>query len=155
MCKKITIKLIKFIRDLILWLIAWALTPIVEIATFIVVIFKYKLGALNYFKGEGYSFDVRSASRNRSLWNFLFINKNGIRFYTVEDISISAYLGLNARVNKLTLMGWFMYYLLYIIDFTAWKSGGHCEYACKDIEIRIEDGKYPRYKVLFKYNPDY
>lgn len=129
MCKKIIIDIIKFIRDLILWLIAWALTPAVEIITFIVVVFKYGFGALNYFKGEAYSFDVRSASRNRTLWNLLFINKNGYKFTADTKKSISWHIGLNSYINGLTWFGWTMYYFLYIIDFTAWNKGGHCR-AC-------------------------
>ena len=135
MYKKIIINSIKFIRDLILWLIAYVLTPIVEIATFIVVVFKYGFGALNYFKGEAYSFDVRSASRNRSLWNWLFINKKGYKFTPATKKSISWHIGVNSYIGGLTWFGWFMYYFLYIIDFTHWFSDGHCRACVTEKEL--------------------
>ena len=126
-----------FILDFILWLIAYALTPFVELATLIVVIFKYRLGALNYFSGEAYSFDVRSASRNRSLWNFLFINSKGYRFKQSTKKSISWHIGVNSYLSGLSWVGWFMYTALFIIDISSWFRHGHCR-ACvnySDVEI--------------------
>ena len=125
-----TIKqILSFILDLALWIVAYVLVPIVEMATFIVVIFKYGLGALNYFKGEAYSFDVKSSSRNRSLWNFLFVNKNGYKFTKDTKKSISWHIGINSYLSGLTWFGWVMYVILYFIDVTEWCGKGHCR-AC-------------------------
>jgi len=131
-------KLYHFIIDLILWLIAYLLTIPVELATFIIVVIKYGIGALDYFQGEAYSFDVKSASRNRSLWNWLFVNENGYKFTADTKKSISWHIGINSYINGLTWFGWLWYYILYAIDYSNWRNGGHCR-AC------VELGDIPEY----------
>ena len=140
--KKIISKLLHFLLDFVLYLIAWSLTLVVEIATLIVVFFKYGFGFTDYFKGEAYSFDVKSASRNRSLWNFLFLNSKAYSFKSDTKKSISWHLGINSYIKGLSWVGWFMYALLYVIDISKWidwhlfftqfkiKAGlGHCRAA--------------------------
>ena len=120
-------KIAHFLLQFILWLISWILTPIIEFATLVVVIFKYKLGALGYFDGKGLEADYRSARDNRSLWNFLLIGKNGEKFTRDINNTISQMIGKNSYIKKgLTWFGWIMYVLLYIIDVSAWFKGGHC-----------------------------
>jgi len=110
-----------FILQFILWLISWCLTPIIEFATLVVVIFKYKFGAVNYFDGKGLEADYRSARDNRSLWNFLLVGKNGEKFTRKMNNTISQMIGRNSYIRGgLTWFGWFMYYFLYIIDVSAW-----------------------------------
>lgn len=118
--------MIKFITQLILSIIAYVLTPLVEILTFFVVVFKYGQGALHYFDDVGYKQDVHSAGRNRSLWNLLFVSKNGIVFEKDTNKSISLYTGLNFLNETLTIFGLGIYYMLYAIDIKNWKNGGHC-----------------------------
>ena len=130
-------RFIIFLRDLVLFLVAYILTLPVEILTFLVVLFKYGTGALDYFKGEGYSFDIKSASRNRSLWNLLFLPFNAYLFKSDTKKSISWHLGVNSLIDRLTCVGWLMYYLLYLIDFTKWNKGGHCRSIVTEADLEM------------------
>ena len=117
----------------LLYFIAWALTPVVELLTFILVVFKYGKECVHYFDDEGYKLDVKSAGRNRTLWNFVFLlNKGKFPFKKDTSISISAYLGANSYYY-LTWFGWLVYYLLYAVDFTEWHNGGHCRASAKKV----------------------
>lgn len=118
--------MIKFLTQLLLSLIAYVLIPIVELLTFIIVVFKYGKGALNYFDGVGYKQDVQSASRNRSLWNSIFVKKGGFKFKKDTKKSISWYLGKNYKIKTLSLFGLVIYYVLYAIDIKNWNNEGHC-----------------------------
>ncbi len=130
-------RLIVFLRDLVLFLVAYILTLPVEILTFVVVLLKYGTGALDYFKGEGYSFDIKSAARNRSLWNVLFLSSNAYLFKSDTKKSISWHLGVNSLIDRLTWIGWLMYYLLYIIDFIKWNRGGHCRSIVTENDLKM------------------
>lgn len=61
-------------------------------------------------------------------WNFVFSKKgNNYKFGRLGE-TISSCLGKKRLENSLSLIGYGMYYILYILDWTAWKKGGHCVY---------------------------
>lgn len=72
-----------------------------------------------------YNFDRYCGYEFRSLFSFLFVKKEGLKFGNI-DLSISEILGYNQRNKTLTLLGWFLVYILWIIDVTNWFKGGHC-----------------------------
>lgn len=120
-------KIIKFIISLILALVAYLLMLPVEIANFIVVAIKHWRGALDYFDKTWYRLDVISASRNRSLWNTILIKKWGYRFVEGTPKTISYHIGENYNRRTLTVFWKFLYWLLYVIDFSTWNEWGHCQ----------------------------
>ena len=130
--------MIKLTINTILFIIAWALMPIVELVTFIFVVFKYGKGSYDYFDDVAYNFDVISAGRNRTLWNVLFVRQGGLKFKKGTDMSISRVLGINEWLNQLTWFGWFIVYLLWAIDIIHWFNGGHCFQS-----IKAEDFELP------------
>jgi hypothetical protein len=123
--------MIRFLIQFLLAVITWILTPIVHIACFIVVLIKYKKDAIYYFDNMGLEEDIRSSSKNRTLWNFLFVKKNGYRFVRGTTKSISRHIGINFYMEELKILGYVIYYILYVIDFTSWNKGGHCKNAVK------------------------
>lgn len=58
-------------------------------------------------------------------WSFLFSKKGGYRFGRFGE-SLSSCLGRKFEEHTLSLMGYAFYYILYFLDYTAWKTGGHC-----------------------------
>lgn len=114
-------KILKFLSDLILFIIAYITMPFIEFMTMIVVFVKYEEKGFNYFDNLGYSFDVQSASRNRTLWNTILL-KEEAKYKFVKDTkyTISQYIGLNYLNKDLSFIGYTLYYLLYLIDFTNW-----------------------------------
>jgi hypothetical protein len=59
------------------------------------------------------------------LLNTLLIKKNGYKFGDPEE-TISSVLGRNQFVKTLTIIGWVIVILLFIIDYKFWFKGGHC-----------------------------
>ncbi len=123
-------KILKFLSSLLLSIVAYLLIPFVEITTFIIVAIKYKGQALDYFNKTWYKLDVISASRNRTLWNGLFVRKNffwAVYFTKGTNKTISYHIWANYNAGTLTLFWYFSYYFLYAIDFTTWRKWGHCQ----------------------------
>ena len=122
-------EILHFLKELILAVIAWTLQPIVEVATFIVVLFQHGWSALHYFDEKGYRLDVMSARANRSLWNLLFVKKGGYQFTKDTKMSISRILGINTYIGTLTITGKILCVILSLIDYSSWRKGGHCKNA--------------------------
>lgn len=131
--------MIHFLTQLIFFIVSIVLMPIVEFVTFILVVCKYRKGALNYFDDVGYKFDVLSAGRNRTLWNVLFIRHGGYEFKKGTDKTISRVLGINEWLNQLTPVGWAMVYILWAIDYKQWFNGGHCFQSMKIEDFYVPD----------------
>jgi hypothetical protein len=114
----------------LLWLIAWLLAPICEILNFITVLWIYK-------KQRGFFRVISTYSRNMAIDRDRYGNYNyrtGLNFwfsnggieYGNEKETISYTTGIKSIEKTLSLIGWCFYYFLYAIDFTTWKTGGHC-----------------------------
>lgn len=61
----------------------------------------------------------------RTFWNLAFIKKNGYKFGDIEE-TISSALGKNQVKKSLTVFGWIIVYILWVIDYKYWFKGGHC-----------------------------
>jgi hypothetical protein len=61
----------------------------------------------------------------RTLWNITMRSLNGYAFGNVNE-TISSALGKNQRDKTLTWVGWFLVYILWVIDVKYWWKGGHC-----------------------------
>lgn len=135
--------MIKFIKEFILAYVYMLLRPIVDILTIPFVAIKHGKGVLNYFNDIGYHGDIDSASKHRALWNFLFVKKDGFKFYRHTEgntkRTISQILGINEWLNQLTWFGWFIVYLLWIIDYKHWSNGGHCFQSMKAEDFYLPD----------------
>jgi len=51
--------------------------------------------------------------------------KEGYKFGNPEE-TISSALGKNQRDKTLTVTGWVIVIILYILDYKYWRKGGHC-----------------------------
>lgn len=69
--------------------------------------------------------DIFGNYKYKHTWNLLFINKDGYKF-GVQGETISSALGKNQLRNDLTWFGWFIVYVLWLIDTKYWFVGGHC-----------------------------
>lgn len=70
-----------------------------------------------------------------STWNFLFSWKGGYKFGKFGE-TLSSCLGRKKKEKTLSYTGLFLYLLLYAIDVSSWKKGGHCEASIMtDLEI--------------------
>lgn len=78
-----------------------------------------------------YNFDRYCGYEFRSLFTFLFIKKGGLNFGDI-NFSISEVLGYNQKNRTLTIPGWILVYLLWIIDIKNWFNGGHCIASIKE-----------------------
>lgn len=61
-------------------------------------------------------------------WNFMFSKKGDNYKFGRLGETISSVLGKKHLENSLTFSGLILYYLLFAIDWTTWKKGGHCFY---------------------------
>ena len=135
----------KFILEFVLAYIYMILRPVIDLITLPFVFIKYGKKGFKYFDDIGYHGDIDSAGR--TLWNVLFVQKNGFKFKKDTPKTISRILGINGWLNRLTLLGWFVYYLLWVIDVPNWRKGGHCfqsmkgkdftSYGWEDLEGKI------------------
>lgn len=122
--------LLLFIIATILWL------PLTLINFITVLIVKSKkhgfLKVINgYFFETAYDLD-RFGNRNfRTLWNVAFRKTVGYKFGN-EHETISSALGKNQRDKTLTIIGWIIVVILWIIDFKYWFKGGHCINSIKE-----------------------
>lgn len=116
---------------LILMILVWILTPILELVNFIVV-FCLHVNSHGFFKViDGY---LKSAALDRDRFgnhnyraclNLFMKKEEGYRFGNTLE-TISSALGKNQRDNTLTWFGWVVVYFLWFWDFSAWGKGGHC-----------------------------
>lgn len=58
-------------------------------------------------------------------WAILFSWKGGYKFGRFGE-SLSSCIGRKYQEKTLSWFGLFFYYILYAIDYTNWKKGGHC-----------------------------
>ncbi len=132
--------MIRFIIDFILAYIYLLSRPFIDLITLPFVFFKYGKKGFLYFDDIGYRGDIDSAGRNRTLWNTLFVRNGGFRFRKNTPKTISRILGINGWLNQLTIIGWFVYYALWVIDVQNWFKGGHCFQSMKGEDFYIPNG---------------
>ena len=99
-------------KGFILFLIAYILfIPLTVVNVVIVCIQKGFKGLSGYFTDSAYRLDVYACGELRTLWNWLFITKNGIRF-GISGRSISCDLGQNEINGTLSVCGKAMVWIL-------------------------------------------
>lgn len=115
---------------LILLIITWILTPIFEIINLVVVLClnvkKYQFWKTinSFFYSGSYDRDCFANHNYRSGLNF-FMSTGSYEFGNEKE-TMSSVFGKKKIENTLSILGLFIYYFLYIIDYSNWKKGGHC-----------------------------
>lgn len=117
----------KILIGILLFIIAYSLfIPLSIINVLVVAISDSFKNVGGYFEDSAYRLDVYSCAELRSLWNKLFITKDGVKFGK-SGKSISHDLGMNEFNGTLSLLGKAMVWILDKIE------KDHCKkaYACK------------------------
>ena len=115
----------------ILSIIAYVLFLILAVLNFVAVIVTYakKQGFLktinNYWFTNALDLDRFANYHFRTLLRVTLKRKKGYQFGNQNE-TISFVLGKNQIDRTLTVTGWIIVYLLYVIDYKNWKNGGHC-----------------------------
>ena len=115
----------------ILSFIAYILFIPMAIVNFFTVLYKNVkvhgfLKTMNkYWFTNALEIDIWSNYHFRTTWNTFLRKKGGYKFGKKRE-TISSALGKNQRDKTLSIPGWILCIILYIIDFKAWKKGGHC-----------------------------
>lgn len=123
--------LIIFSPGIVLSLIAPFLFALFSLPNLLVVLIKNyrKHGFLNvvneYSMESALNVDIFGNSNLSPLLNALLIKSNGYQFGKPKE-TISSALGKNQFSKTLTIIGWFIVILLFIIDWQYWFKGGHC-----------------------------
>lgn len=73
---------------------------------------------------KAFKVDVFGNNLFGNFWNLIF-STGGYLFGRFGE-TISSCLGRKKLENTLSLFGLFSYYILYGLDYTKWKQGGHC-----------------------------
>lgn len=72
------------------------------------------------------NWDIYCNQEFYSLFNFVFLKKNSRQKFGKVGETISSNLGQNQLDRTLTIWGWILVYILWIIDIPNWRKGGHC-----------------------------
>jgi len=114
----------------ILIVITWLLTPVLEIVSLFTVLW-VKRKEYSFIKTVSDFFKYASIDRDRfgnhnykTALNF-WLSKGGYEFGNASE-TISSVFGKKGVEKTLSIFGWFWYYLLYALDISNWKKGGHC-----------------------------
>lgn len=78
-----------------------------------------------YFFTAARDLDIYGNFAYQATWNTLLISKEGYLFGNRVE-TISSALGKNQIKNTLSIFGWIIVYILWIIDVKYWFKGGHC-----------------------------
>lgn len=95
--------ILKFIFDVILWIISWILEPFASVGTFLVLLFKNK--AKGYFKTSATNKDMYANQEYKSLWNAILIKKGKYKFGNVLE-TMSSVLGKIERNSTIKIVTW-------------------------------------------------
>ena len=116
---------------IILYIIASALFFPIAILNLIVSIYKnikhrmfYKETSKVFFLNAR-NIDIFANETFPVLWNTLLRTKNTYYFGRKGE-TISSALGKLQKDKGLSIVGWFVVYILWCIDFQFWNKGGHC-----------------------------
>lgn len=103
-------------KGFILFLIAYVLFIPLTVINVIVVLVKRDYGSFSgYFRDSALRLDIYGCSELRTLWNTIFITKDGIRFGK-SGFSISHDLGANQANGTLSKVGKALVWILDKID---------------------------------------
>lgn len=105
----------KFLIDLLLFLVAYILVLPLTIINFFVVVFTLKDHAKGYFRSTAVNIDKFGNREFRKLWNLMLRKSNGYEFGNVEE-TISSALGKNERDGTLSRTGRVLVWILDKID---------------------------------------
>ena len=114
----------------LLLIVAWVLTPVFEIINWLTVLYVYAkkrqfMKVVNgYFYSGAYDRDCFANHNYRTGLNF-WLSTGGYEFGNKKE-TMSSVIGKKSIEKTLNICGWFWYYLLYAIDYSNWKKGGHC-----------------------------
>ena len=114
----------------LLLIITWILTPVLELISLFTVLwvkrkeYSFLKTVSGFFKYAAIDRDRFGNHNYKTALNF-WLSKNGYEFGNYIE-TISSVLGKKGVEKSLTIFGWFWYYLLYAIDYSNWKKGGHC-----------------------------
>jgi len=110
--------------------ITWLLTPLLEITSLLTVLW-VKRKEYSFLKTVSDFFTYAAIDRDRfgnhnykTALNF-WMSTGGYEFGNAAE-TISSVLGKKGVEKTLSFVGWFWYYLLYALDYSNWKKGGHC-----------------------------
>jgi hypothetical protein len=115
----------------ILSIIAYVIFFILVFPNFIAVLLKNKkrssfLSRVNgFWKVNAIELDKFGNYHFATLFNMTLRKKNGT-LHGDKNETISSVLGKNQRDKQLTITGWVVVVILYIIDVQYWGKGGHC-----------------------------
>ena len=110
--------------SLILFVIVYLFDGIIELFTEVKNRKWYKTVSQRKYT-KAFAIDVFGNYLFKSTWTLLFSWNGGYKFGKWGE-TISSCLGRKKIENTLSWIGLFFYYLLYLVDFTKWKSQGHC-----------------------------
>lgn len=126
---------------LILYIIAWVLDPFLSILNFIAVLIKYAKakGFLTVTNEYFYTASVdkdRFGNRNyRTLLNLCLIKSTSKHLFGDEHETMSSVLGKNQEAKTLTIMGWIIVGLLWLMVHPKHWNIGHCRFYINDLTI--------------------
>ena len=125
------IRVLKILGNYILSLIAVMLFVLIHFVNFFVQIainlrnsaVLEKAGRMAF--EDAYLIDVMGAKVYSEFWNATCVKKDGFLFSKDLDWTISYMFKINYNQSTLTWLGYFIYILILICDFTNWFNGGH------------------------------
>nr|DAU65239.1 MAG TPA: hypothetical protein [Caudoviricetes sp.] len=106
-------KILNFLRDLLLFLIALFLFIPLSVINLVCVIYVFR--DLNYFRYSAINIDKFGNSEFRTLFNLALITKEGYKFGNANE-TISSTLGKNEIAGTLSFVGRALVWLLNLID---------------------------------------
>jgi len=121
----------------ILSIIAYVIFFILVFPNFIAVLIKNKKRSSfisrvnNFWKVNAIELDKFGNYHFATLFNMTLRKENGT-LHGDKNETTSSVLGKNQRDKRLTVCGWILVSLLYIIDVQYWFKGGHCLNSIKD-----------------------
>lgn len=107
--------MIRFLVDILLFLVAFFLLLPLTIINFFVVLFTAKDHAKGYFRSTAVNIDKFGNREFRKLWNLTLRTENGYEFGNSEE-TISSALGKNERDGTLSRTGKVLIWLLNLLD---------------------------------------
>lgn len=115
---------------ILLIIITWLLTPLLELGNLFTGIWVYRknygfLKFMNGFFTSGALDRDKFGNHNYRVGLNFWFSRGGYEFGNKEE-TISSVLGKKSLEKSLAFCGWFWYYLLYAVDYSNWKKGGHC-----------------------------
>lgn len=126
----ITIFLIYLFYGVILNIIAKFLGALLALPNAILVAYKYRkqnsfISKFNeYNMKDALTTDISLHYEYRSLWNAV-LSRGGYSFGNQKE-TLSSALGKKQVERTLTIVGWIIIIILFIIDYKNWFRGGHC-----------------------------